>query len=55
VGLKDVAVGEMQPCEQDQFVAYLNAVEGIFEGRVDVEVRAGRALERLVWCIVTRP
>jgi hypothetical protein len=54
VGLKDVAVGEMQPCEQDQFVAYLNPVECIFEGRVDIELRAGCALERLVGGIGTR-
>jgi hypothetical protein len=44
VGLKDVADSEMQPREQDQFVAFLNPAEGVFEGGVDVELRPGCAL-----------
>ena len=55
MGLKDVAVGEMQPGQQDQLVPYLDAVEGGLERRVDVELRAGSVLEGLVRGVGSRP
>jgi hypothetical protein len=52
--LEDVAVGEVQPGEQDQLVADLNPMKSVAEGRVDVEHGAGCALERLVGGVVRR-
>jgi hypothetical protein len=48
VGLEDVAVGEVEQGEQDQFVAGLDAVECVGEGGVDLELRLGCTFECLV-------
>src|SRR5690242_12729608 len=48
VGLEDVSVGEVEPGEQDEFVADADPMQSVTEGGRDLEHGCGCALEGLV-------